>query len=59
MPRAKKSPRLSTDERALLDRDSLSEEELQRLTTQEINAYFKIIDKVDSRAFAANLRRPP
>jgi hypothetical protein len=51
MPRAKKPPQLSAKERALLNRpDRLSEEEIKRLTTREIFAYFKIIDKVDSRA---------
>jgi hypothetical protein len=49
MPRAKKSGQLSAKERAnRLDR--LSEEEIKRLTTQEIFAYFKLIDKADSRA---------
>jgi hypothetical protein len=53
MPRAKKSAQLSAKERAnRLDR--LSEEEIKRLTTQEIFAYFKLIDKADSRA----VRRP-
>jgi hypothetical protein len=28
----------------------LNEEEIKQLTTREIFAYFKIIDKVDSRA---------
>jgi len=49
MPRAKKHPKLSTDERAFLNRlDCLNEEEIKQLTTREIFAYFKIIDKVDS-----------
>jgi hypothetical protein len=56
MPRAKKSRKLSADERALLNRlNRLSEEEIKRLTTQEIFAYFKIIDKVDSRAVRREL----
>lgn len=51
MPRAKKHPKLSADERAFLNRlDYLTEEEIKQLTTREIFAYFKIIDKVDSRA---------
>jgi len=59
MPRARKSPKLSTDERTFLHRlDCLNEEEIKQLTTREIFAYFKIIDQdhrnVDSRA---DLRR--
>jgi hypothetical protein len=51
MPRAKKHPKLSADERAFVNRlDCLNEEEIKQLTTREIFAYFKIIDKVDSRA---------
>jgi hypothetical protein len=51
MPRAKKHPKLFADERAFLNRlDCLNEEEIKQLTTREIFAYFKIIDKVDSRA---------
>jgi hypothetical protein len=51
MPRAKKHPKLSADERAFLNRlDCLNEEEIKQLTTREIFAYFKIIDKLDSRA---------
>jgi hypothetical protein len=51
MPRAKKHPKLSADEWAFLNRpDCLNEEEIKQLTTREIFAYFKIIDKVDSRA---------
>jgi hypothetical protein len=43
-------PRLSADEREFLNRlDCLNEEEIKQLTTREIFAYFKIIDKVDSR----------
>src|SRR5262249_16853432 len=50
MPRAKKPPQLSAKERALLNRlDHLSEKEIKRLTTREIFAYFKLIDRVDSR----------
>jgi hypothetical protein len=56
MPRAKKPAQLSAEERAFLNRlDRLSEEEIKRLTTQEIFAYFKIIDKVDSRAVRRQL----
>jgi hypothetical protein len=45
-------PRASTTvRRALVSRlDRLSEEEIKRLTTREIFAYFKLIDRVDSRA---------
>jgi hypothetical protein len=51
MPRAKKHPKLPADERAFLNRlDCLNEDEIKQLTTWEIFAYFKIIDKVDSRA---------
>jgi len=51
MPRAKKHPKLSADERAFLNRlDGLNEEKIKQFTTREIFAYFKIIDKVDSRA---------
>jgi hypothetical protein len=51
MPRA--NPKLSTDERAFLNRlDCLNEEEIKQLTTRELFAYFKVIDKVDSRADA-------
>jgi len=50
MPRAKKHPKLSADERAFHNRlDCLNEEEIKQLTTREIFAYFKIIDNVDSR----------
>jgi DNA invertase Pin-like site-specific DNA recombinase len=49
--RAKKHPKLSADERAFLNRlDCLNEEEIKQLTTRAIFAYFKIIDKVESRA---------
>jgi hypothetical protein len=45
MPRAKKHPKLSADERAFLNRlDCLNEEEIKQLTTRKIFAYFKIID---------------
>src|SRR5262249_61747210 len=51
MLRAKKHPKLSADERAFLNRlDRLNEEKIKQFTTREIFAYFKIIDKVDSRA---------
>jgi hypothetical protein len=49
MPRAKKHPRLSAG--AFPNRlDCLNEEEIKQHTTRKIFAYFKIIDKVDSRA---------
>ena len=45
MPRAKKHPKLSADERAFLNRlDCLNEEEIKQLTTREIFAYFKIFE---------------
>jgi len=51
MPRA--NQKLSADERAFLIRlDCLNEEEIKQLTTRELFAYFKVIDKVDSRADA-------
>jgi len=51
MPRAKMHPKLSADERAFLNRLArLNEEKIKQFTTREIFAYFKIIDKVDSRA---------
>jgi hypothetical protein len=51
MPRA--NPKLSVDKRAFLNRlDCLNEEEIKQLTTRELFAYFKVIDKVDSRADA-------
>jgi hypothetical protein len=47
MPRAKKHPELSADERAFHNRlDCLNEEEIKQLTTREIFAYFKIIENV-------------
>jgi hypothetical protein len=47
MPRAKRHPKLSADERAFLNRlDCLNEEEIKQLTTREIFDYFKIIDKI-------------
>jgi len=53
MPRA--NPKLSADERAFRNRlDCLNEEEIKQLTTRELFAYFKVIDKVGSRA---NVRR--
>jgi hypothetical protein len=46
MPRA--NPKLSADERTFLNRlDCLSQEEIKQLTTRELFAYFKVIDKVD------------
>jgi hypothetical protein len=55
MPRAKKHPKLSADERAFLNRlCRLNEEEIKQLTTREIFAYFKIIDKVDTAQHSQN-----
>jgi hypothetical protein len=46
MPRA--NPKLPVDERAFLNRlDCLNEEEIKQLTTRELFAYFKVVDKVD------------
>jgi hypothetical protein len=54
MPRA--NPKLSADERAFLNRlDCLNEEEIKQLTTRELFAYFKVIDKVDSRVDARRI----
>jgi hypothetical protein len=48
MPSAKKHPKLSADERESLNRlDCLNEEEIKQLTTREVFAYFRIVDKVD------------
>ena len=59
MSRAKKHPKLSADERAFLNRlDCLNEEEIKQLATREIFAYFKIIDKVDSRADVRRMMAP-
>jgi hypothetical protein len=47
----RKTPKLTAEERAILDRmNRLSEKEVERLTTREIIAYFKIIDKLNPRA---------
>ena len=54
MPRA--NPKLSADEREFLNwLDCLNEEEIKQLTTRELFAYFKVIDKVDSRADARRI----
>lgn len=56
MPRAKKPAQLSAKERALLNRlNRLSEDEIKRLTTRELFAYFKLIDKADSKAVRSEL----
>ena len=40
------NPKLSVDERAFRNRlDCLNEEEIKQLTTRELFAYFKVIDK--------------
>ena len=46
------NPKLSADERAFLGRLDCYEEETKQFTTRELFAYFKVIDKVDSRADA-------
>ena len=51
MPRAKKASGTVCGRAGFLNRlDCLNEEEIKQLTTREIFAYFKIIDKVDSSA---------
>ena len=46
MPRT--NPKPSADEQTFLNRlDCLSPEEIKQLTTRELFAYFKVIDKVD------------
>jgi hypothetical protein len=56
---AKKSSQVGDKERAPSLLDLLSEEEVKRLTTREIFAYFKVIDKADRKPFAANLTSLP
>jgi hypothetical protein len=47
----KKPSKLSADERAFLDRiHSLNEEETEKLTFEEINAYWNIRHKIDPRS---------
>jgi hypothetical protein len=59
MPRAKKPPQLSAKDHARVNRlDRLSEEEIKRLTTREIFAYFKLIDKANSKAVRREVSRP-
>jgi hypothetical protein len=54
MPRA--NPKLSADEREFLNRlDCLNEEEIKQLTTRELFAYFKVIDKVDSTSITIGI----
>jgi hypothetical protein len=57
--RAKECPQIADKERAPSRLELLSEEELKRLTTREIFAYFKLIDKADRKPLAANLRSLP
>jgi hypothetical protein len=50
MSRTKKPSKLSADERAFLDRiRSLNEEETEKLTVEEITAYWNIMHKIDPR----------
>jgi hypothetical protein len=50
--RRAKPPKLSIDEKALLDRIArLSDEETEKLSTDEIIAYLNILDKIDPGAF--------
>jgi hypothetical protein len=51
MSRTKKPSKLSADERAFLDRiSSLNEEETEKLTFEEIVAYWNIMHKIDPRS---------
>jgi hypothetical protein len=51
MSPTKKPSKLSADERAFLDRiHSLNEEETEKLTFEEINAYWNIMHKIDPRS---------
>ena len=50
MSRTKKPSKLSADERAFLNRiRSLNEEETEKLTFEELIAYFNIMHKIDPR----------
>jgi hypothetical protein len=50
MSRTKKPSKLSADERAFLNRiHSLNEEETEKLTIEEIIAYYNIMHKIDPR----------
>jgi hypothetical protein len=50
MSRTKKPSKLSADERAFLDRiRSLNEEETEKLTVEEMIAYWNIMHKIDPR----------
>jgi hypothetical protein len=48
--RALFNPHASRQKASATVRQGASEEEIKRLTTREIFAYFKLIDRVDSRA---------
>jgi hypothetical protein len=51
MMRHAKSPKLSIDEKAFLDRIArLSEDETEKLSTDELIAYLNILDKIDPEA---------
>ena len=51
MSRTKKPSKLSADERAFLDRIcSLNEEETEKLTFEEMTAYWNIMHKIDPRS---------
>jgi hypothetical protein len=50
MSRTKKPSKLSADEREFLDRiRSLNEEKTEKLTVEEMIAYWKIMHKIDPR----------
>jgi hypothetical protein len=52
MMRHAKSPKLSIDEKAFLDRIArLSEDETEMLSTDEIIVHLNILDKIDPGAF--------
>jgi hypothetical protein len=59
MSRTKKPSKLSADERAFLNRiRSLNEEETEKLTFEELIAYWNIMDKINPRLVRTHLRKP-
>ena len=60
MSRTKKPSKLSADERAFLNRiRSLNEEETEKLTFEELIAYWNIMHKIDPRSVRhANWQKP-
>jgi hypothetical protein len=58
MSRTKKPSKLSADERAFLNRiRGLNEEETEKLTFDELIAYFNIMHKIDPRSVRHALRK--